>query len=156
ETRECGDAWIVLDLDRTVHAGEAPESTLEYGVSLAASIADAGLRRGAAIGLLANDHALSLLDAARGDQQRKKLLEFFTLAAADGDLPLATMLAAHGHRCRRGGGLVVVTASSDRQSVEAVLDVGVRGQRSLVVYLDPQAFHEIGRASCRERWSERV
>jgi uncharacterized protein (DUF58 family) len=141
ETREGGDAWIVLDLDRTVHAGEAPESTLEYGVSLAASIADAGLRRGAAIGLLANDHSLSLLDAARGDQQRKKLLEFFTLAAADGDVPLATMLAAHGHRWRRGGGLVVVTPSSDPQWVEALLDLGVRGQRSLVVYLDPQAFH---------------
>jgi uncharacterized protein (DUF58 family) len=141
ETREGGDAWIVLDLERAVHAGEAPESTLEYGVSLAASIADAGLRRGAAIGLLANDHALTLLDAARGDQQRKKLLEFFTLADADGDTALATMLAAHGHRWRRGGGLVVVTPSSDSQWVEALLDLGVRGQRSLVVYLDPQAFH---------------
>lgn len=140
ETREGGDVWIVLDLGRDVHAGEAPESTLEYGVSLAASIADAGLRRGAAIGLLANDRSLSLLDAARGDQQRKKLLEFFTLADADGEIPLATLLAAHGHRWRRGGGLVVVTPSGDPQWVDALLDLGVRGQRSLVVYLDPQAF----------------
>jgi len=100
-----------------------------------------GLRRGAAVGLLANDQALSLLDAARGDQQRKKLLEFFTLADADGETPLATLLAAHGHRWRRGGGLVVVTPSADPRWVEALLDLGVRGQRSLAVYLDPQAFH---------------
>jgi len=141
ETREGGDVWIVLDLAQDVHAGEAPESTLEYGVSLAASIADAGLRRGAAIGLISNDRSLSLLDAARGDQQRKRLLEYFTLADADGETPLATLLAVHGHRWRHGGGLVVVTPSGDPRWVEALLDVGIRGQRSLVVYLDPQAFH---------------
>ena len=65
ETREGGDAWIVLDLQASVHAGEAPESTLEYAMSLAASITDAALRRGSAIGLVGNDSHLSVIEAAR-------------------------------------------------------------------------------------------
>src|SRR2546423_1815755 len=140
ETREGGDAWIVLDLQASVHAGEAPESTLEYAMSLAASIADAALRRGSAIGLVSNDSRLSVIEAARGDQQQKKLFEHFTLAQADGTVSLANLLTSQRNQWRHRGGLIVITPSSDEHWLEALLDLGVRGQRSLVVYLDPSGF----------------
>src|SRR5919108_687955 len=140
ETREGGDAWIVLDLQASVHAGEAPESTLEYAMSMAASITDAGLRRGSAIGLVTNDSQLSVIEAARGDQQRKKLLEHFTLAQADGSVPLSTLLTAQRQQWKHRGGLIVITPSSDEDWLQALLDLNVRGHRSLVIYLDPQGF----------------
>ena len=140
ETREGGDAWIVLDLQASVHAGEAPESTLEYAMSLAASITDAALRRGSAIGLVGNDSHLSVIEAARGDQQRKKLFEHFTLAQADGTVSLATLLTSQRQQWQHRGGLVVITPSADEHWLEALLDLGVRGHRSLVVYLDPRGF----------------
>jgi uncharacterized protein (DUF58 family) len=140
ETREGGDAWIVLDLQALVHVGEAPESTLEYAMSLAASITDAALRRGSAIGLVSNDSRLSVIEAARGDQQRKKLFEHFTLAQADGTVPLATLLTSQRHQWRHRGGLIVITPSGDEHWPEALLDLGVRGHRSLVIYLDPRGF----------------
>jgi uncharacterized protein (DUF58 family) len=140
ETREGGDAWIVLDLQASVHAGEAPDSTLEYAMSMAASIADSALRRGGAIGLVSNDSQLSVIEAARGDQQRKKLFEHFTLAQADGSVSLATLLAAQRHQWQHRGGLIVITPSGDERWVEALLDLGVRGHRSLVIYLDPNGF----------------
>jgi uncharacterized protein (DUF58 family) len=140
ETREGGDAWIVLDLQALVHVGEAPESTLEYAMSLAASITDAALRRGSAIGLVSNDSRLSVIEAARGDQQRKKLFEHFTLAQADGTVPLATLLTSQRHQWRHRGGLIVITPSADEHWPEALLDLGVRGHRSLVIYLDPRGF----------------
>jgi uncharacterized protein (DUF58 family) len=140
ETREGGDAWIVIDLQAAVHAGEAPDSTLEYAMSLAASIADAALRRGSAIGLISNDRQLSVIESARGDQQRKKLFEHFTLAQADGSVPLASLLASQRQQLRHRGGMVVITPSADERWLEALLDLGVRGHRSLVVYLDPRGF----------------
>ena len=140
ETREGGDAWIVLDLQAAVHAGEAPDSTLEYAMSLAASIAGMALRRGSAVGLVSNDRPLSFIEAARGDQQQKKLFEYFTLAQADGTLPLATLLRSQRQQWRHRGGLIVITPSGDEGWLEALLDLGVRGQRNLVVYLDPQGF----------------
>ncbi len=140
ETREGGDAWIVLDLQASVHAGQAPESTLEYAMSLAASITDAALRRGSAIGLVSNDSRLSVIEAARGDQQQKQLFEHFTMAQADGTVPLATLLTSQGKQWRHRGGLIVITPSADEHWLEALLDLGVRGQRSLVVYIDPRGF----------------
>jgi len=140
ETREGGDAWIVLDLQASVHAGEAPESTLEYAMSMAASIADAALRRGGAIGLVSNDSRLSVIEAARGEQQQKKLFEHFTLAQADGTVSLANLLNSQRQQWRHRGGLIVITPSADEHWLEALLDLGVRGQRSLVVYLDPRGF----------------
>ena len=140
ETREGGDAWIVLDLQASVHAGEAPDSTLEYAMSMAASIADSALRRGGAIGLVSNDSRLSVIEAARGEQQQKKLFEHFTLAQADGTVSLATLLNSQRQQWRHRGGLIVITPSGDENWLEALLDVGVRGQRSLVVYLDPRGF----------------
>jgi uncharacterized protein (DUF58 family) len=140
ETREGGDAWIVLDLQATVHAGEAPESTLEYAMSLAASLTDTALRRGGAIGLVCNDRHLSVIEAARGDQQRKKLFEHFTLAEADGIVPLAALLTSQRQQWRHRGGLIVITPSTDEHWLEALLDLGVRGHRTLVVYLDPRGF----------------
>jgi uncharacterized protein (DUF58 family) len=140
ETREGGDAWIVLDLEAQVHAGEAPESTLEYAISLAASIADSGLRRGAAVGLVTNDRSLTLIEAARGDHQRNRLLEEFTLAQADGSVPLSALLQAQREHWRTRGGMIVITPSGDPAWVQALLDLGVRGHRNLVVYLDPRGF----------------
>lgn len=140
ETREGGDAWIVLDMQTSVHAGDAPESTLEYAMSLAASITDAALRRGGAIGLVSNDSRLSVIEAARGDQQRKKLFEHFTLAQADGNVTLATLLTSQRQQWRHRGGLIVITPSGEEHWLQALLDLGVRGQRSLVIYLDPRGF----------------
>src|SRR5260370_9819573 len=92
ETREGGDAWIVLDLQASVHAGEAPESTLEYAMSMAASIADAALRRGGAIGPASNDSRPSLIQAARGEPQQKKLFQPFKLAPGGRPVSLGPLL----------------------------------------------------------------
>src|SRR5947209_1674879 len=140
ETREGGDAWIVLDLQASVHAGEAPDSTLEYAMSMAASLTDAALRRGGAIGLVGHDSQLGVIEAARGDQQRNKLFEYFTLAQADGTVSLASLLASPKQEWQHRGGLIVITPSSDEHWVASLLDLGVRGHRSLVLYLDPRGF----------------
>jgi len=140
DSREGGDAWIVLDLQASVHAGEAPDSTLEYGMSMAASLSDAALRRGSAIGLVSNDSQFSVIEAARGDQQRKKLFEHFTLAQADGTVPLANLLTSQRQQWQHRGGLIVITPSGDDRWLGALLDLGVRGHRSLVIYLDPRGF----------------
>ena len=53
---------------------------------------------------------------------------------------LATLLTSQRNQWRHRGGLIVITPSADEHWLEALLDLGVRGQRSLVVYLDPTGF----------------
>src|SRR5260370_36557336 len=80
-----------------------------------------------------------MIEAARGDQQRNKLFEYFTLAQADGTGPLATLLSSQRHQWRHRGGLIVITPSADRRWPGALLDLGIRGHRSPIASLRPPA-----------------
>src|SRR5258708_21891838 len=109
-------------------------------MSMAASSADAALRRGGAIGLVSNDSRLSVIEAARGEQQQKKLFEHFTLAQADGSVSLATLLNSQRRQWRHRGGLIVITPSADEHLLEALLALAGPVQRRLVLYLGPRCF----------------
>lgn len=140
DTRQSGDLLVVLDLRHGIHAGVAPESSLEYAVSLAASIAHGWLRRAAAVGLVSNDAAVTAIGPGRGDSQRQRILDFLALAADDGALPVGELIARHGEGWRGRGGLVVITADRDPSWVARLVDVGARGQRHQVIFVDPVSF----------------
>ncbi len=53
EQEPAGDIWLMLDLDAKVQVGEGQESTLEYAVTLAASLAARHLNENRAVGLIA-------------------------------------------------------------------------------------------------------
>lgn len=67
EIEPSGDVWIVLDLNRSVHSGAGPESTLEQSVIVAASIAAKLLSEGErrAVGLLTVSGQLQGSDGRR-------------------------------------------------------------------------------------------
>lgn len=64
ETEPSGDVWIVLDVNRAVHQGEGPSSTLEFGVMAAASLAAELLSGASAGGGGQGTRAVGLLTAA--------------------------------------------------------------------------------------------
>ncbi len=68
ELEPSGDVWIVLDLNRRGHSGQGAESTLEYAIVVAASLAAALLDTGEqrAVGLLAATGAASTEPLVRG------------------------------------------------------------------------------------------
>ncbi|HZB97299.1 MAG TPA: hypothetical protein VE219_01745, partial [Candidatus Sulfotelmatobacter sp.] len=134
------DLLVILDVQSGIHAGTPPESSLEYAVSLAASLVHAGLRRGQAVGLVANDRAHTGFGAGRGEAQRQRLLDYLALVTDDGDTPLAATIARHGKGWRGRGGIVVVTSSRDTSWVEALVDTATRGVRHLCVYVEPTSF----------------
>lgn len=72
EQEPSGDVWIVLDLDAAVQQGEGAESTLEYGVMLAASMAAemvSGRDRRAVGLLMASDKEVVTLAPQAGQAQ---------------------------------------------------------------------------------------
>src|SRR5437879_6948626 len=84
---------IVLDLDRSVHFGEGEESTVEYAVSLAASMAAEVHSRGRQIGLIGNDSRGTLLEPHRAVRQDRLILDYLAVCQADGRTPLTDTLA---------------------------------------------------------------
>jgi uncharacterized protein (DUF58 family) len=144
DTRQSSDQLILLDLEYGIHAGTAPESTLEYAISICASVVHAALRTGKAVGLVTNDRAGTVIEARRGEAQRLRILEFLALAQADGYMPIAHLVEQHGRMWKGRGGITVITASRETSWVESVVDVGSRGQRHLAVVVDPTSFGAAG------------
>jgi uncharacterized protein (DUF58 family) len=140
DTRHSADLLVILDLHAAIHAGQAPESSLEYAVSIAASIVHAVTRRGQAVGLITNDAEMRAFGAGRGEAQRMRLLDYLATARDDGTAPLAHVVRRHGDGWRGRGGMVVVTADRDPAWVEALVDSGARGQRHLAVLLETSSF----------------
>jgi len=134
------DLWILLDLDRNVHHGEGEESTVEYAVSLAASMASQIHARGRQVGLIANDAKGTVLEPHRAVRQDRLILDYLAVAQADGRTPLTQTLAWDKIRRLPRRAIAVITPSADPGWVRLLQ--AVRGRRStmIVFYLDVASF----------------
>ena len=134
------DLWILLDLDRNVHSGEGEESTVEYAVSLAASMASQVHSRGRQVGLIANDSKGTILEPHRAVRQDRLILDYLAVAQADGRTPLTQTLAWDKIRRLPRRAIAVITPSADPAWVRLLQ--AVRGRRStlIVFYLDVGSF----------------
>jgi len=135
-----GDLWIILDLDAEVQAGEGEESTEEYGVILAASLAERMLRQNRAVGLMAYGAQGAYLIPGRGEGQLYRLLRTLALVQAGESSPLATVLTEMRAVLARRTTVAVITPSSDPAWVEALWSLVRRGVAPTTILLDPASF----------------
>jgi uncharacterized protein (DUF58 family) len=155
ELEQTADAWIFLDLDRSVQAGRGEESTVEVAVRAAASIADKALLENRAVGMTINAHRLAILPADRGSRQHLKVMQLLAAVEGDGSTPLSESLVAAAGRLRRGMTAIVITPSLDAAWVRPIAALRTRGIGSVVVTIDAAAADHIERAE-RERLGERL
>ncbi|HEY8864555.1 MAG TPA: DUF58 domain-containing protein [Candidatus Dormibacteraeota bacterium] len=134
------DLWILLDLDRNVHFGEGEESTVEYAVSLAASMASQVHGRGRQVGLIANDSKGTILEPHRAVRQDRLILDYLAVAQADGRTSLAQTLAWDKIRRLPRRAIAVVTPSADPDWVRLLQSVRGRRSKLIVFYLDVASF----------------
>jgi uncharacterized protein (DUF58 family) len=155
ELEQTADAWIFLDLDRSVQAGRGEDSTVEVAVRAAASIADKALLENRAVGMTINAHRLAILPADRGSRQHLKVMQLLAAVEGDGSTPLSESLIAAAGRLRRGMTAIVITPSLDAAWVRPIAALRQRGIGSVVVTIDAGAADGIERAE-RERLGERL
>jgi uncharacterized protein (DUF58 family) len=148
-----GDLWIVLDLDAAVQAGDGEESTEEYGVILAASLADKTLRENRAVALAAygrhadeddSEPSPTLAMPQKGMAQQWRILQALAAVHAGGAWPLARVLAEMDRNLGRGMTLAVITPSCDPAWVAGLLPPMRRGIVPVILLLDPATFGGTG------------
>ncbi len=137
---EGSDLLIALDCAQGIHAGLAPDHSFEVAVSLAGSVAQAAIRQGRSVELIANDRHATRVAAGRGAAHEARLMEWLALAADDGRSGLGALLQRHLPAWRGRGPLVVVTGARDPGWVEAVAAHSASGERPLAIYVDPATF----------------
>jgi uncharacterized protein (DUF58 family) len=157
------DIWLFLDLDRTAHSDlvwatlaaqietrlpwepAGPEltlipSTIEYGVTIVASLAKHFIARDRAVGFLAYGRHREVIPADRGERQLTKILETLAVIRAEGHIPLAEIITAEAANLRRNTTVIVVTPTDQPYWISAARDANQRGVRVAAVLIDPQGF----------------
>jgi uncharacterized protein (DUF58 family) len=119
---------------------ELPPSTLEYGVSAAASLARFYLQKGRAVGLVSAGRSLSILPADRGARQLGKILEALALVQAEGSMPIQNLMEAQARHLPRGSTVIIVTPSTDQDLYRTTETLTRRGLRPVCVLLDGMSF----------------
>jgi uncharacterized protein (DUF58 family) len=134
------DAWIFLDLNEEVQAGEGEHSTEEYGVTLAATIATYMLRQDLSVGMIVNAQQRELLSLDRGDRQVERVLELLAVVTAGPGPDLKEALALDALHFGRNSLAVVITPSNSRDWHEGVRHLQRRGVQVAVVGLNAASF----------------
>ena len=131
--------WIALDVDSSVQVGDDPESTVELGVILAASLADRGMRARYSVGLLASGLETIWLKPGSGEHHRLEILRALAILER-GQMPLSEMLEraipALGHRAS----LIIITPSASGNWLSSLTRLQRRGISPTIILMDPASF----------------
>jgi uncharacterized protein (DUF58 family) len=131
------DVWIVLDLSTDDHAGTGLESTEEYAVTVAASLARHLLDQGRAVGLVSQT---ATLPADRGPRQAERILEVLALVKATSTLALSALLSAETSRFARSSTLIVITPSTAESWARFCQALAGRGVHTTAVLIEAATF----------------
>jgi len=129
-------AWLTRRGDRV----ELPPSTVEYGVTIAASLAQHFLQSDRQVGFLSYAERREIVQPDRGERQQTRLLEVLAVIQPAGRIPLAQVLASDGAHLARHTMLVVITASTDDRWVSALRGLRARGVQGIGVFLAGRTF----------------
>lgn len=144
EAQVSGNLWIVLDMDRTVQSGEGEESTEEYGVILAASLADRALRQNRAVGLVSYGSELVFVPPGRGKAHMWPILRSLATVRAGGTERLSDVLSSFARHLGQSTTALVITPSCEADWLDALLPLTRWGIVPTVVLLDPDSFAAAG------------
>ncbi len=156
------EVWLFLDAQKSVHAEKKhavdeipvenmlfgrkpkfhlPPSTLEYSISITASLAHYFLSQRRAVGFVSAGQAFTVLPAERSDRQEGKILETLAFVEANGELSLAALTAAQASQLSQGSSAILITPTVRPDLIVAVDDLQRRYLRPIVILMDASSFN---------------
>lgn len=133
---------LALDLSRDSVVGEGRQSTLEYLVVAAASIAQIAIRQGASVRLISGHEPDAADFAGRGSDHL--FMALTSLARAEADMPtaLGSYLVERVGAIPPGTTLIVLTSRMDDQLPSAIAQYTWAGVQTHVFFADPLSFQD--------------
>jgi uncharacterized protein (DUF58 family) len=155
------EVWLYLDSQRDVHHEkpqhydrepvesnffgsrpdfQLPPSSLEYAVSIAASLAHYFIAQRRAVGYASAGQTFTVHHAERSERQEGRILETLAFVEANGDLSVAALVAAQASQLPQGSTAILITPTIRPDILHAVDDLKRRYLRPVVILLDSQTF----------------
>jgi len=155
------EIWIFLDARKSTHFSqvesdqsrtdefwwlkqrrefELPPDSVEYAISIAASISKYYIQKKREVGLISAGQSYSILQSERGERQLGKIMETLAVLKAEGDLPLWGLITSHMAHMVRGSTIVVITPSADEKIITVVMEMLHRRLTPVVILIDQVSF----------------
>ncbi len=115
-------------------------STLEYGISIAASLAHYFLDQRRAVGFVTEDRAYTMVSAERGERQESKILETLAFVEGKGDLSISALVGAQARQLSQGSSIILITPTTSLDLLVVADDIQRRNLRPIVVLLIAESF----------------
>lgn len=136
-----GDIWLMVDVEAAVHVGEDMESTEEYAVILAASLANQMLRANHAVGLVVYGQAEPIvIRPQKGSQHLWELLKALAGIHAVGEIPLSEAIELVEPVVGQGMSVALITPSPRSDWINALGRFLRRGVHPTAILLDARSF----------------
>ncbi|MBI9034938.1 MAG: DUF58 domain-containing protein [Bacteroidales bacterium] len=154
--------WIILDAYKNAHQEpfhtdekqlnqiplwwlkksvfELPKSTIEYGVTIAGSVAKYYLREGQTVGLITSGKKQIVMSPEKGERQLNKILEALALTSADGKLPLHGLLELQTKQIAKGSTVVVISPANVDTIKKSISVLFKRGIKPIYIVFEPGSF----------------
>ncbi|MFH1183508.1 MAG: DUF58 domain-containing protein [Chloroflexota bacterium] len=155
------EVWIFLDAQKKVQAQAAyetpamplesmlftrkpkltlPPSTLEYAISIAASLAHYFIAQKRSVGLVARDRGHAMIPAERSQRQETKILETLAFLEGNGDQSISALVSAHAPLLPKGSSVLLLTPTMSDDLVMVTDDLRRRRLRPIVILMAAQTF----------------
>lgn len=155
------EVWIFLDAQQRVHAHKPfeipqlpsenlmfirrpelalPPDTLEYSISIAASLAHYFIAQKRAVGVVTDDHTYTVIPADRSERQENKIMETLAFLGGHGRLSIAALVNIQARQLPKGSSVILVTATVDPELLVVTDDLQRRNLRPVVILLDARSF----------------
>lgn len=132
--------WLVLDMQAGGHVGEGEESTEEYGVTIAASLAKKHIDTGMRVGLMTQGEPGYMISPDRGEEHLWRLLEALAVAKAAGQTPVSQLISDNLERLRGDCIVIIISPSVTGELYDATRQLRNRVDSLVAVLLDPASF----------------
>jgi uncharacterized protein (DUF58 family) len=137
---EVDDDTVMPWLTRRAEQMALPPSTVEYSVTIAASLAQHFLQADREVGFLSYAEDREVVQPDRGERQLTRLMEILAVIQARGRLPIAEALAMDGATLARHTTLIVITPSTDSRWVTVLRGLRARGVHGVAILLASRTF----------------
>ena len=134
------DIWIVLDMHRGSQLGEDDETTEEYGITVAASLARKYLDGGKKVGLITTGDRSYLMSPQTGEEHLQNILHSLALIKATGDMPIDSLLDSRAEQLAAESIIIVIMSSANPGIAKSLRHVIDRRGKVIVILLDSFSF----------------
>ena len=135
--------WIIPDMQKEVQVYSGKESTEEYIISTAASLVKKYQELNKQIGLIASGDQTYLFEPDSDIEIISEIMKSLAVMKAEGHIPLARLLLQSLDYFQNYSQIAVISPSTDKDLVSALLFLRNRRFNVLAIVVDPASFGKV-------------